>query len=103
MLGIDLFSGAGGMSLGAKWAGIDVRVAIELHPWVARTYSVNHPNTTVIQASMAQLSGIHFRRSQPITRRSLPITEQPLPASTLSLTFTGSVPATAPAPWPSAT
>ena len=29
MIGVDLFSGAGGLSLGAKQAGIDVKLAIQ--------------------------------------------------------------------------
>ena len=45
MIAIDLFSGAGGMSLGAKLAGVDVRQSVELDPHAARTYTRNHPNT----------------------------------------------------------
>lgn len=47
MIGIDLFSGAGGMSLGAVQAGIGVALAVESDPYAARTYSKNHPNTKV--------------------------------------------------------
>jgi len=28
MIGVDIFSGAGGLSLGAEWAGIEVLCAI---------------------------------------------------------------------------
>jgi DNA (cytosine-5)-methyltransferase 1 len=42
MIGIDLFSGAGGMSLGARLAGIDVQVAVEADPRAAQTYLHNH-------------------------------------------------------------
>lgn len=48
MIGIDLFAGAGGLSLGAELAGIDVVVAIEQEMNAAATYRKNHPNTTVI-------------------------------------------------------
>jgi len=47
-LGIDLFSGAGGLSLGAIAAGIKVPVAIENEPKSARTYKRNHPDAEVI-------------------------------------------------------
>ena len=47
MIGIDLFSGAGGMSLGAAQAGIRVEMAVETEPHAACTYSKNHPDTTV--------------------------------------------------------
>jgi len=45
--GLDLFAGAGGMSLGAKMAGIDVKTAIEMDPHAVATYVHNHPETEV--------------------------------------------------------
>jgi len=42
MIGIDLFSGAGGMSLGASLAGIDVRLVVEADKCAALTYLCNH-------------------------------------------------------------
>lgn len=39
--GIDLFSGAGGFSLGALRAGLDIVGALELNPKAAKTYSEN--------------------------------------------------------------
>lgn len=42
MIGIDLFAGAGGMSLGARLAGVDVQIAVEADPHAARTYLHNH-------------------------------------------------------------
>lgn len=41
MIGIDLFSGAGGMSLGAKLAGLDVQIVVEEAPYAADTYLHN--------------------------------------------------------------
>ena len=41
MIGIDLFSGAGGMSLGAKLAGLDVQVVVEADRNAAATYLHN--------------------------------------------------------------
>ena len=37
-VGVDLFAGAGGMSLGAQIAGVDVALAIENDPHAAATY-----------------------------------------------------------------
>ena len=45
MIAVDLFAGAGGMSLGARLAGIDVRLAIECDPHATATYTHNHPDT----------------------------------------------------------
>ncbi|MEZ8825180.1 DNA cytosine methyltransferase [Vibrio amylolyticus] len=42
MIGIDLFSGAGGMSHGASVAGIDVQHVIEADKAAASTYLANH-------------------------------------------------------------
>lgn len=42
MIGIDLFAGAGGMSLGARQAGIDVQIVIEADKHAAATYLRNH-------------------------------------------------------------
>ncbi len=42
MIGIDLFSGAGGMSLGALQAGIDVQQVVEADKYAATTYLANH-------------------------------------------------------------
>lgn len=47
-VGVDIFSGAGGLSLGAEWAGIKVSHAIEIDEKSALTYAKNHPKTKVI-------------------------------------------------------
>ena len=55
MIGIDLFAGAGGMSTGAQWAGVDVRYCIECDKNSAETYRLNHKNTEVIEASIESI------------------------------------------------
>lgn len=42
MIGIDLFSGAGGMSLGARMVGIDVQQVVEVDQHAVQTYLANH-------------------------------------------------------------
>jgi len=58
MIGIDLFAGAGAMSLGAKMAGIDVRAAVEIHPAACRTYSFNHPEVLLYEDNIANIETI---------------------------------------------
>ena len=48
MIGVDLFAGAGGMSLGAQMAGVDTKLAIEYDEHAAATYKHNHPHTKVL-------------------------------------------------------
>lgn len=48
MIAIDVFSGAGGMSLGAIMAGIEIEVAVEKDIYAAQTFEHNHPETQVI-------------------------------------------------------
>lgn len=45
---IDIFSGAGGMSIGALMAGIKVNLAIEHNKQAADTFKLNHPDTEVL-------------------------------------------------------
>jgi len=57
-IGIDLFSGAGGMSIGAKSAGITVKYAIEKDMYAAQTYQANHPDTKVINSDIHEIKSI---------------------------------------------
>lgn len=48
LIGIDIFSGAGGMSIGAKKAGIKIVAVIEANKCYASTYLQNHSEVNVI-------------------------------------------------------
>ena len=48
---LDIFSGAGGFSLGFKWAGCQIIGAIEIDKWASETFAYNHPDAVVIYAS----------------------------------------------------
>lgn len=58
MYGVDLFSGAGGMSLGAEWAGISVKNAIEADPHASATYKFNHPKTRVTTSNINEIKDL---------------------------------------------
>jgi DNA (cytosine-5)-methyltransferase 1 len=60
-IAIDLFSGAGGMSLGFEQAGFDVKAAVEIDPVHCATYLFNFPQTSVICAPAQTLSGQDIR------------------------------------------
>ncbi|MCC5968318.1 MAG: DNA cytosine methyltransferase [Pararhodobacter sp.] len=48
MIGVELFAGAGGLSLGAENAGLKVAVAVEKAPAAASTYRANHPHVRLL-------------------------------------------------------
>lgn len=54
-IGIDIFAGAGGLSLGAEMAGITISHAIEINRSAVRTYERNHPGTKVICSDIRDL------------------------------------------------
>lgn len=58
IVGVDLFAGAGGMSLGARIAGVDVRLAIEKDSHAAATYAHNHPDTRLLVDDIANVNEI---------------------------------------------
>jgi len=60
-IAIDLFCGAGGMSLGFEQAGFDVVAAVESDPIHAATYRRNFPDAAVIERDVARLRGDRLR------------------------------------------
>ena len=60
-IGVDLFAGAGGMSLGFEQAGFDVVAAVEIDPVHCAVHSFNFPQTTVIPRPVERLTGTEVR------------------------------------------
>jgi len=60
MQAIDLFSGAGGMSVGASMSGIDVRYAVELDKHAAATFELNHKGTTLLNQDVRKVIAGQF-------------------------------------------
>jgi DNA (cytosine-5)-methyltransferase 1 len=52
---VDLFCGAGGLSLGFEMAGFRIAQAIEQETRAAKSYALNHPETDVISGDVAKL------------------------------------------------
>ena len=54
---IDLFSGVGGLSLGAARAGFQIRAAVELDVQASSTHAVNFPTAAHVQEDVSKLAG----------------------------------------------
>lgn len=54
---IDLFAGAGGLSLGAARAGFNVSAAVEIDTHAIESHRINFPNTVHIQRDIMSLTG----------------------------------------------
>lgn len=55
---LDLFSGAGGFSLGMELAGVNVVTAIEYDEKISKTYKFNHPNTVMINDDIRKVPAL---------------------------------------------
>ena len=54
LYGIDIFSGAGGLSLGAEMAGIQISYGIEINPSAAKSFTRNHKGAKVLQGDIKE-------------------------------------------------
>lgn len=56
MILVDLFSGCGGFSLGARQAGFDVAAAFDIDPILTSAYSFNFPQSKLLLADVSKLT-----------------------------------------------
>ena len=61
-LALELFAGAGGMSLGFTWAGFRVAQAIEVDRHAVKTFQKNHPATDIIQSDIRKVDPLNCVR-----------------------------------------
>lgn len=62
MIGIDLFAGAGGMSLGASTAGVKIIIAVEMDKNAAETYKANHSTSNLIVDDIRNIQQFEIQR-----------------------------------------
>lgn len=72
-IGIDLFAGAGGMSLGFEQAGFDVAAAVEIDPVHCAVHAYNFPHTKVLAQSVTGLGAKEIRLAAGLGRRSVDV------------------------------
>jgi DNA (cytosine-5)-methyltransferase 1 len=68
---VDLFSGAGGLSLGAARAGFIVRGAVELDPQAMLSHKLNFPSAIHLESDVSRLTGRHLRASLGLSNGDL--------------------------------
>ncbi len=70
-IGVDLFAGCGGFSLGMRRAGFKILVAVENDKWAAQTYRTNHKGTVVIEEDIRELTAKRLLRIAKVRKGQL--------------------------------
>ncbi len=84
-IGIDLFSGVGGLSLGFEQAGFDVVAAVEYDSIHAAAHAYNFPRCATLARSVVGLSGAAIRRAAGIGDRPVDVVFGGAPCQGFSL------------------
>src|ERR1700685_1926713 len=72
-LAVDLFCGAGGMSLGFRAAGFDVAAAFDNNPRCVAAHSANFPGCTSVLEDLSSASGKRLRSLAKIGRKHIDV------------------------------
>jgi len=71
LLAVDLFCGAGGLTVGLQAAGFSVIAGVDVHPLATRAYRDNHPDVRVWEEDVRRIDPAQFRTSLALARGEL--------------------------------
>ncbi|WP_445244263.1 DNA cytosine methyltransferase [Microcoleus sp. OTE_8_concoct_300] len=72
-IAVDLFAGAGGMTLGFEQAGFDVLASVEIDPVHCATHHFNFPMCSILCQDVAELRGSEIRKKSAIGGREIDV------------------------------
>jgi DNA (cytosine-5)-methyltransferase 1 len=72
-IGVDLFAGAGGMTLGFEQGGFDVLAAVEFDPIHCATHEFNFPLWSILCRSMTDITAQEIRDNSAIGDREIDV------------------------------
>jgi DNA (cytosine-5)-methyltransferase 1 len=84
-IAVDIFAGAGGLSLGLEQAGFDVAAAVEIDPVHAAVHNFNFPQTAVIASCVVDLTGAEIRSAAKLGKKRIDLVAGGAPCQGFSL------------------
>ena len=72
-IGVDLFAGAGGLTLGFEQAGFDVLASVELDPIHCATHQFNFPFWSILCQNIVDITGDEIRQLSAIGNREIDV------------------------------